>query len=199
MILVGTLLVIGGYYYLSPRKSNLLPSNSSPSPTLNPSTPPYWKTFKTSIFEFKYPEDWVYDQGLYVHSKDNNEKFTVAENLFGDIGGAPTCKVESEAISIDGRAAQKTIWPFCQSDKSGLDEKECNTMSCIYVIESELCLDKNLNPYKGTEGCVWAVKNKGFTQYQFHLECNNYKTGAEGRIDCGNLFNQIISTFKFTD
>jgi len=191
---------IGGYYFLY--QGGKLPSPATPpSPTATPTSTRTedWKTHTYMNFEFQYPGDWVVDEGgLSVRNKDNNEKFSVATNLFGD-SGLPSCKVESTPINIDGKSSQKKTLAFCKSDKLELSPNECSSTPCIYTVESELCLDGNLNPYMGDGGCEWATKFEGFTLYQFHLECNEYKTGESGKESCNQLYDQILSTFQFLD
>lgn len=203
IIVIAILLVItavgaGAYYlnkYSSPPISlgtKTLPSNQS-TPALDEAT--NWKTYTNFGYKFSisYPSDWSIKAEpdnlvskdstmLKLSSKDGNNELVFGINMFGDLG-APEY-IRTKDIAISGIINRESIFSSTKE----------------YYITSDLCLDNKLNVYKGNEGCEYVVKNvDSYNFYQFSFTCKTPKIDQINQKRCEEQFDQILSTFRFTE
>jgi len=193
---VVAVLLYGGIYYfvLSKNKSNPYSYNTSPSPTQSvqkpsPTTDPTanWKTYTNTKYgyTFKYPNPWTENC-----SKDISQNSPLSQSVIvcpeayptGPFGGIPAyfnVTVESKKI---GETAQ---------DIKKLKEKENPSIKEVSVPKIAN-YDVAASYFEGAgipNATVYLVKNPSDTTYM-----NITGDGIDE-----NIYNQILSTFKFTD
>ena len=184
------LIAIGGAYYFGTQKSNIFPTSTQTStpvaigtptqfvPTDKPTTDPTanWKTYTNTQygFSFKYPVGFEVKEnapGYFVIT-------TTAENAFnGSL---------QEGISIDARLLE----PYT----SMVNARKSITDS-LTITENKEISEWEIYQGIGKDGMLKGV--------EFRIAISPYKTGAIRLETITNvkfldIFDQILSTFKFT-
>lgn len=153
----------------------------SVEPTLIPDPTANWKTYSGKIFTFKYPAELIMKRqdiqdpsnsnniGDMVLLSGNKIKIQVSSNFMGGWGGNPCLKTKDQII--DGHSSQ--ILYFGKS-----------------ISGSETCTDQY-------DGLVALIENKIFEHpYPIIIDLQKLEDNANVELE---LFDQILSTFKFTD
>ena len=151
-----------------------------------------WKDYRNEEygFEINYPRSW--------EAKTEEFYKGVGQLSFGKSPFSPTSTVVfSIGVNI--------YWDLPPPDAEVLSQGEetlfedIKVYPIIYdmgdrnVIYLDLCFDKNLEYVK-----VPCLEGSGNFYYQFALDCGKKGTREEMEINqCNQLFNQIVSTFRF--
>lgn len=151
-----------------------------------------WNTYRDEEhgFEIKYPEK----QGISFFKiiVDAEREF-----LFGTI----VCMEGEEATVLDKiRFSPRIEVGASYFEELGRKptEEECDTLAPRFVISGRFCADKNLTKYQVY--CEEGSETSDYHRYDVFLACDgeNFK-GKEGRVQCNQIFNQILSTFRFLE
>lgn len=154
----------------------------------------HWKIYRNNQlgFEVQYPKEWerkVEDPSPKHFSMVFREKhesrtteFRLSVNLYGELGTPGLSRYEGEEIIVESIRLQPAI--FSSED--------------YHLVVSDLCIDKN---FKEVVPVFPACEqDSGNFYYQFSLSYKGEEwKGKEGRDNCAQLFNQILSTFRFLE
>ena len=149
-----------------------------------------WKIYRNEEygFEIKYPE--VEGISFFKITVDAEREF-----LFGTL----VC-MEGEESTVLGTIK---LSPHIEVDASLFEElgrkpteEECYKWANRYIISGRFCTDKNLTKYQAY--CEEGAETPDYHRYDVFLVCEGegFK-GKEGRIRCNQIFNQMLSTFRF--
>lgn len=158
-----------------------------------------------------------FDGQFNVLEKENNINFWMRVNLYTESNPPlyvfeTACKSEREAIFLDNQISYATYSTLdlerknlqdCDSafDKSILDKHES---------EARFCLDKSSeaiypakfailgDPSVGGEYGLSCDINQDLYYFQLSCQGNEWK-GRMGQDKCSQLFNQLLSTFRFVE
>lgn len=190
-VLLTVSVLIAGFFAYQTQKlvKELTLLRVEPTPTIEPvatessevDSTANWKTYTGKIFTFKYPGnmdvkrqdtqdiDDPKNVGDLVELSNNQYKLQVSSDFMGGWGGS-VCLIYKDQ-EVDGHDSQLL---YFRSSKPG----------------TEICLDQYID-------LVALIENHKFTHpYPVLVELKTQKDN--GVVDL-ELFNQILSTFKFTD
>lgn len=168
-----------------------------------------WKTYKNEEygFSFKYSENWNVkeDNVRNIVFAGDEINFSIGINNYSDIGAWSGCIINGEEIAIEDIKLYPKIYTYLEKSKFSQNQKECSQspLGNSHIIYTELCIDEN-NQFLNLENHCneydeYSDNNKDF-YYQFLLDCEgNQWKGRENMNRCEQLFEQILSTFKFTE
>jgi len=136
-----------------------------------------------------------------------NMNSEIAPPFLTDTSGCPICKTEMRTTFL-GKETTKTAY----STQQGMANTECPSV-CTKAIESyisnehsvelESCLAKDQSLYlynTGGQSEAELLCQNDDPLYRFSLICKGTQwVGKDGQVRCNNLFDQILSTFKFLD
>lgn len=197
IIIFGFLIIFGYFVYISvrpgnnskvtPKQFNYSDSNTTsiqtePSPTSDHTQTP--GTYKYNDIQFEYPTNWTYkyndkDSHSYF-TKMGDDKYTVS------FSAEWTDDVPFESL----KKFLEQFYLLSNAEFSTLDGRE--TVRIDYT-----SFDGIKNGETDVNSVIWIMSNDKKTIYSLQLS-----TLSDDRIDnvAGNkLFNQILSTFKFSD
>ncbi len=195
IIIVLAVVLIGGifayqYYYL-PKQETETPKIETPK-----NETAYWKIYKNKEygFEIKYPKDWEVniekdttpqnDISIFFNKEttSGNLRLSLSVNKYAEIDTfrPPT---KTEEIIVGGIKTTSYTYIFNDSD---------------FLVIYGFCVDKNFKEVSPIlHNCVLGSEN---FFYQFYLSCRGEDwQGEEGLKQCSDLFNKILSTFRFTE
>jgi len=147
-----------------------------------------WKTYTNEEFgfEIKYPD--IKDV-LLIAQADSAREF-----LFS----AVPCGYSEEESNVLGLIK---FFPAIEGGFANSEygkkytEAECDNLVTRYIMHGRFCTDRNLTKYQ--DWCKEGSEISDYHRYDIYLACD--WRGKEGRVKCNNLFNQMLSTFKFID
>ncbi len=176
-----------------------------------------WKVYRNEEFgyEIKYPEDWknegnTDDYFFQIFFESKNAEFLVRTNQLDSVSpftfpSSPTCRNEGEFIVLSNNNLPKIIF---SSFQEGISEKKCNDFLLDeHLILGGFCVDKNLKVYPSKVIKGWGEyllycgeETDLTTLLDFQLFCKGEEwQKEEGLEKCNELFDQILSTFKFIE
>ncbi len=160
--------------------------NPTPVPTIAPTA--NWKTYKTSQYEIKYPPDWK----LSLTPLEGESLFKIIPNSNVDDNFYPGLFVEFKSINNTSLETQKNIYERMNLIKNGVFFK--NITAVKYTGASST---KNVNG-RIVPGVIQQIfillEHSGYI-YTFGY---SYEESAINKKQ-EDLFDQILSTFKFLD
>ena len=173
-----------------------------------------WKTYRNEqySYEIKYPKDWEVDfSGSYfsdafyisLSGEISAESFTdfgieVYEGDYGSQGPMFVSCTESEESEISGINGIKYYCTVPYWKGTGHEKPPISEITS-HVIIGELCADENFIPqdYDLEKYGEPGIYNNYF---KFVLDCEGEEwIGELGKNNCNQLFNQILSTFRFIE
>lgn len=187
-----------------------------------------WKTYKNEQqgFEAKLPPigKWDYDiridektdpaffDGFFATREEKNDlQFVIRKNLFSEatppfLPQYPFCSEEQETQIWNNKISQ-TIYssynPQAETDGEKCDPLLDKFLLNEHLIDVQLCLNKDLkarNAELGRNGEYHFYCSEEDSLYYFALHCKGeIWAGKEGGDKCAELFNQILSTFRFIE
>lgn len=171
------LVVIGSSIYLSAGTQSKPTPKPTPSPTLKPTPTPDptadWKTFipKTNTYSIKYPSDWKIDTTL--------SPFSLSSVVISTVG---------LSFQVDENVGQGSLEDIAKD----MAKKGTVSDTIVNGINGKAVDFKLPNLNNNTSNSLKQIQliNKG-NEYTLILQ------NSEGTP--GNILNQILSTFKFTD
>ena len=180
IIVLVILAIIGGvFYFSSPRKSssNKVAQNQV-NQTNNSSATANWKTYQNKElgFEFKYPGKWyIYNEQSKIFIQPDKEE---KSNIPGPHAQALELSISAthnKTLSqvVEERKAKNTSIKYRQSETTIGRQKAIQLISICEGV--------------GCGAPEWFVIKDGFLYY------------FNSNLGYSNVFNQILSTFKFTD
>ncbi len=188
------ILLLGSSVFLFYQNSQLkkqVAALSTPSPTASATSDPTanWKTYKNDKygFEFKYPTS--YQENTKISPPESNLDLFLAftsqdyETEYGGIVSGATLNGSIITISSGPLNPKDFVSKRCDYLSRGSPQLECRTLT---ISERRAAIVFSQNPVYKT-----AFIEKGNNIISLHLE-----TAEKNVIDS---FDQIISTFKFTE
>lgn len=161
-----------------------------------------WKNYKNEGFGFgiKLPKEWKCDPEIENSSLKHDPslkhfsmsctketsfetlRFQLLVNLYGEPGAIPPQnRYEGEEIIIEGIDLTPGIYNLGSSHR----------------VFSDFCVDKNLQEISPVFPA--CEQDSGNFYFQFYLSCKGEEwKGEKERNECSQLFNKILSTFRFT-
>lgn len=205
LIILGVVIIlgaIGGIYYfgkLQSVKPEAAPSPNpvvtsqtpqptpTPQPTSIPDTTTNWKVFQFTDstgfgYAIKAPPDW---NSRPFGGEANPEPKEIAQNIYKNCGGVKDDNVQ--ILHFNDNNPQPTVNSNYNSlEKDGFTKSTINTQSGLVLNE----LTGEPVKIGLTDHYIYIITPKGYYSIFGRGECtSNFST----------LFNQILSTFKFTD
>lgn len=193
LLIITSLILIagGGTYFVLNSKSKPKPApivfqaapTSTPTPTVDPTAS--WKTYTDTIISFKYPNSWVFKSPPVLNASSYN--ISSPDQKYGGEGGA----LISGAILYDP-VASKMILPNVTPDHA-FDSRKAD------ILES-----RTVNVGTST-GIVYKLQNTRTISFVFLIQNGGKSTGvgletlSQNITTYQSIFDQIFSTFKFTD
>lgn len=186
-----------------------------------------WKIYKNEQqgFEIKFPltGEWDYDiridertdlaffDGFFKTQEEKSDlKFIIRKNLFSEVTPLflpqyPFCNKEQEMQMWNNKISQTIYSSY--DPKAETDEEKCDPSLDKFLldehsIDTQLCIGRDAEVYnaelrKNGEYFFYCTGKEEFFYY-FSLNCKKeIWAGKEGRDKCSELFNQILSTFRF--
>jgi hypothetical protein len=173
-----------------------------------------WKIYKSDNFEIKYPEDWDVwptsgpgypprGYNLILRKEKgigeiSEEGLDISVNVFHrEEIPFNSCVFKGKEITVTGIKVTPLINIFPE-DKEKKEEicKQRSWKKAVYFIHLPMCFDKELN-YQG-ESCKIITSSIDYLDYYFLFSCQGEKyQGIKGLEKCEQLFDQIVSTFRF--
>lgn len=185
-----------------------------------------WKIYKNEQqgFEIKLPSigEWNHDikidkraeidsfDGFFTTREEKSDlQFFIRKNLFSEVTPSslplyPFCNEEQETQLWNNKISQTIYSSY--DPQTEIDEKKCDLLLDKFLldehsIDAQLCLNKDSEAYNaelGRNGEYFFYCLKEDPLYYFALHCEGeIWAGREGKNKCAELFNQILSTFKF--
>lgn len=149
--------------------------------------------------------------GFLKKEFSSNVVFSIGVDMWHDRPSIRPCEFRGEKIIVEGVGVYPNISTFASASMEELkklsEEEICEKFTLNkHNVFLDMCFYDNLN-YLGNS-CPWCPesslcpewKKEGYVgdYYQFSLFCEGERwKGGEGANKCDQLFNQIISTFKF--
>ncbi|MEO0130923.1 MAG: hypothetical protein ABIK76_04460 [candidate division WOR-3 bacterium] len=163
--------------------------------------PPDAIQYKLSTISFSSPQK---EENLMIAINDGEEKKKI-EYMNGGYGWEyQWCLQKGKEIIIDKDVKIFSTLATPPAEGGGrispLSKEKCEAVVSqqnLHRVIADLCLDKNFNQKSYFSSCHY--EEEGDFYFIFILECRgkNY-LGREGLGKCEQLFNQIVSTFKFS-
>jgi len=158
-----------------------------------------------------------FDGQFNVLGEENNINFWMRANLYAE-SNLPlyvfetVCKSEREAVFLNNQISYATYSTLdlerknlqdCDSalDEFILDKHESETKFCLDKSSETIYLAKSAimgDPSIGGEYGFSCDINQDLYYFQLSCQGNEWK-GREGQDKCSQLFNQILSTFRFIE
>ncbi|MCK5466539.1 hypothetical protein KAI56_03530 [Candidatus Parcubacteria bacterium] len=185
-----------------------------------------WKTYKNEQqgFEIKLPPTGEWDYNIRIdkqaeidffggffttQEEKSNLQFFIRKNLFSEVTPPflpqyPFCNEEQETQLWNNKISQTIYSSY--DPQTEIDEKRCDPLLDKFLldkhlIDAQLCLNKDSEAYNaeiGRNGEYFFYCLKKDPLYYFALHCEGeIWADKEGKNKCAELFNQILSTFKF--
>lgn len=165
-----------------------------------------WKTYRNENqgFELEIPHDET--EGVFFEVRTGRVLSAASPPIFH----FPFCHKHQRTILSDQIVSKElySVYDSKLGDKtiecnSSIDESDESLLD-KHSIETRLCLDNNLNFYPAKVGGalepLYLCEKEGSIVYYFDLACEGEDwKGKEGRDRCDQLFDQILSTFRFIE
>ncbi|MDP3042795.1 MAG: hypothetical protein Q8N21_00100, partial [bacterium] len=155
--------------------------------------------------------DLAFFDGFFtIREEKSHLSFVIRINLFSEvtppfIPQGPFCSKRQEMQIWNNKISQtiySTYNPQIETEKEECDPSLDKFLLNEHTIESRICLNKDLRAYDAELGrngeYFFYCTGEEESFYYFSLNCEKeVLAGKEGRDECVQLFNQILSTFKF--
>lgn len=198
LILLSVVSVISIYLFLQVRQLTLEKLTPSPTPTPSPSADPTegWQTYTYQDITFKYPIDWniTTDDMIAVQPpyKGDQEEYPAITFFAIDNPKNLTVQEYDEQVSKEG------MDPALYSAFIGESEVIAKAKS-FNGIESYTLNDQNCEPL-GCDKFSFVLNKKIYViQNVFDHQTLPMEGSVDDKEDMRIVFNQILSTLKFTD
>lgn len=209
LIVVLLVVVLGAGIYLGSSGKNffsrdagiVVPTPIVSAPTVQSTVDPTanWKTYSSKTFEFKYPNTWEMKTG---ESKENPDLITFTSDIQSSVSAGPVSPTpirysfyfEDLLIPQDKKPLEMLFYPFpVPQDMMGKINVMEETINSYIVYKSF-----NIPAMWGQFVVLFETLDKSkhvkftFTPVNKELPLNNQEKALK-------LFDQILSTFKFTE
>ena len=176
-----------GYYVYKNGQINLIPHQVQPSPTPTHDSTANWKTCTNTSngFSIKYPNDYIVDQATCVYFPPNEAVKRDSNDVKKTY--VITITTEETTLSIEQWIKQKNLCPDW-----GTEFPSCSDIVKGPILNS-IQFDNLNRHYAGID----TIVKQGDTIYDISLGARNPNEPISKTAR--NVYNQILSTFKFTN